>query len=190
MPVRSVSVLAFAAALVLTGGAARAADGPYGIAMGAPVSQLPGAKGFKPGWYHVASPPEPDAQFAAYAVEAFKATGVCGVQAVSPEIGSDPEGTKVRAAIDHLVQTYSTTLGQPERLDSCTALICTPDLWAADMMTGDRHYGFRWQVRGGLKRVREVSVIAVAHSVNRFVYLVEYQSNDLTGCTTQETADR
>jgi hypothetical protein len=109
------------------------------------------------------------------------------VQAVSPVIGSDPDGAKVRAAIDHLVQAYSTSLGQPEKLDSCKSLICAPELWGADMMTGDRHYGFRWRLRGGpLRRVREVSVIAVAHSTTSFTYLVEYQGDALAECTARE----
>jgi hypothetical protein len=169
--------------------AASAAEDPLGIAIGAPVSKIPGAKAFKPGWYRVAKPPAPDPQFAGVAVEAFGATGVCVIQAVSPLIRADPDGAKVRAAIEHLAQAYSATLGQPEKLDSCKSLICAPDLWGADMLTGDRRYGYRWQLRGGpLRRVREVSVVAVAHSVSSFTYMVEYQGDDLTRCTAQELA--
>jgi hypothetical protein len=181
-----------AIALLLTALAvpARAADDPFGIPIGAPVSQIEGAKAFKPGWYRVARPPNPDPQFAAVAVEAFRPTGVCVVQAVSPLIKADPDGAKVRLAIEHLVQAYSATLGQPDKLDTCKSLICAPDLWSADMMTGDRRYGYRWRPRGGgaLRRVREVSVIAIAHSTSSFTYMVEYQGDDLTRCVAEENA--
>jgi hypothetical protein len=169
--------------------AAIAAEDPFGIAIGAPVSQIEGARPFKPGWYHVASPPVPAPQFSAVAVEAFRSTGVCVVQAVSPLIKADPDGAKVRLAIEHLVQAYSATLGQPDKLDTCKSLICAPDLWTADMLTGDRHYGYRWRPRAGaLRRVREVSVIAIAHSTSSFTYMVEYQGDDLTKCIAEENA--
>jgi len=169
--------------------AAFAAEDPFGIPIGAPVSQIQGARLFKPGWYRVANPPAPDPQFAGVAVEAFGPTGVCVVQAVSPLIKADPDGAKVRLAIEHLVQAYSTSLGQPEKLDTCKSLICAPDLWAADMLTGDRRYGYRWRPRGGpLRRVREVSVIAIAHSTTSFTYMVEYQGDALTKCTAEEIA--
>jgi hypothetical protein len=183
---RLITVLAIIGAVPAV---AFAAEDPLGIPIGAPVSRIEGAKPFKPGWYRVAKPPAPDAQFAGVAVEAFGPTGVCVVQAVSPLIKADPDGAKVRLAIEHLAQTYSTTLGQPEKLDSCKSLICAPDLWGADMLTGDRRYGYRWQLRGGpLRRVREVSVVAVAHSVSSFTYMVEYQGDELTRCAAEENA--
>jgi hypothetical protein len=169
--------------------AALAAEDPFGIPIGAPVSKIEGAKPFKPGWYHVAKPASPDPRFAGVAVEAFAPTGVCVVQAVSPLIKTDPDGTKVRLAIEHLVQAYSETLGQPQKLDTCKSLICAPELWSADMLTGDRRYGYRWSPRGGaLRRVREVSVIAIAHSTSSFTYMVEYQGDDLTRCVAEENA--
>ena len=57
------------------------------------------------------------------------------------------------------------------------------------MLTGDRRYGYRWRPRGGsLRRVREVSVIAIAHSTSSFTYMVEYQGDDLTKCVAEENA--
>lgn len=176
-----------ALALALAAGAARAED-PFGIPIGGPASQLAGAKPFKPGWYQVV-PPQPDPQFEKFAVEAYRATGVCVVQGVSSLITGDPEGAKVRAAIDRLAQAYAATLGAPEKLDSCKSMVCAPEFWAVDMLTGERRYGYRWRLRGGpLKRVREVSVVALARNASSFTYLVEYQSDAVTACTTQELA--
>jgi hypothetical protein len=183
------AILALAVlAMACAANPASAAEDPFGIRMGAPIAQLLAAKAFKPGWYQVA-PPNPDPQFSRVAVEAFRPTGVCVVQAVSPLIGADPEGAKVRAAVDHLAQTYSQSFGQPEKLDSCRSMLCAPEFWATDMLTGERHYGYRWRMHGGpIRRVREVSVVAVAHSATTFTYLVEYHSDDLTGCTAEEIA--
>jgi hypothetical protein len=182
------AAVAIALALTFAAAPAFAAEDPFGIPMGTPIAQLPAARAFKPGWYQV-TPPNPDARFARVAVEAFRPTGVCVVQAVSPLIGADPEGTKVRAAIDRVAQAYSETLGQPEKLDSCNSMLCAPDLWAVDVLTGERHYGYRWRVRGGaLRHVREVSVVVVAHSATTFTYLAEYQGDDLARCTAEEIA--
>jgi hypothetical protein len=181
-------ITALAIACAVPAGAFAAED-PFGIPIGAPVSRIEGARMFKPGWYHVARPPAPDPQFSAVAVEAFAPTGVCVVQAVSPLIKADPDGAKVRLAIERLVQAYSAALGQPDKLDTCKSLICAPELWSADMLTGDRRYGYRWRPRGGpLRRVREVSVIAIAHSTSSFTYMVEYQGDELTRCTSEENA--
>jgi hypothetical protein len=177
-----------AAGALLAAGAASAADGPFGIAMGSQAAQLDGARRFKPGWYTV-TPPRPDGQFRQVAVEAFRSTGVCVVQAASPTIADDADGAKVRAAIDRLAETYSATLGKPEKLDSCKSLICAPELWGEDLLAGDRRYGYRWQLRGGqIPKVREVSLVAVARSVSSFTYLVEYQSDALTACHANEGA--
>ena len=156
----------------------------FGIAMGAPVRQLSGAKAFKPGWYNVAAPPAPDPRFDKVAVEAFAQTGVCVVQGVSALVTQDANGAKVRRAVDRLADDFSTRYGQPLKLDSCTGLACAPDAWGEDVQTGDRRYGYRWDVRGG--PIRQVSVVVLAHSVSSFVYLVQYDSAQLTDCRSEE----
>jgi hypothetical protein len=167
------------------------ADGKdaFGVPMGGSVRKLEGAKVFKPGWYQLAAPPKPDPRFARVAVEAFSDTGVCVVQAVSPEITGDPTGAKVRLAIDRLADDFSTVYGQPHKLDSCQGGACVADLWGEDLQTGDRRYGYRWEMHDSpVHAVREVSVIAVAHSVSSYVFLAQFDSGDLTGCRTNELA--
>ena len=182
--------LAILAALVLclplTARAAPPADGRavFGIPLGAPMSTIQGAKSFKPGWYRVDAPPKPDPRFEKFAVEAFGKTGVCVVQGVSPLIRADPDGSKVRAAIDTLADDFSTRYGQPEKLDLCQGFACAPAAWGEDLQTGDRRYGYRWEVRGG--PIRTVSVVAVAHSVSSFTYVVQFDSAELTGCRFEE----
>ncbi|MDB5458658.1 MAG: hypothetical protein JWO72_399 [Caulobacteraceae bacterium] len=166
-----------------------AVPGPFGIRIGAPVSRLDGARRFKPGWYQVARPPLPDARFDKVAVEAFPATGVCVVQAVSPVIVSDPEGVGIRAEVDRLAQAFSADFGRPEKLNTCSSMICAPEFWASDLLAGERRYGYRWRTQGGaIPHVREVSVLAVARSATAFTYLVEYQGDALTACRTEEAA--
>ena len=79
----------------------------FGVAMGAPIARVPGAQAFAPGWYHVPAPPRPDPRFDKVAVQAFARTGVCVVQAVGAEITADPDGAKIRAAIDRLAEDFS-----------------------------------------------------------------------------------
>jgi hypothetical protein len=156
----------------------------FGIVMGTPIGKVAGAKAFKPGWYQVSSPPKPDPRFAKVAVEAFARTGVCVVQAVSPEIAGDPKGVKIRTAIDRLADDFSAQYGQPQKLDLCTSGLCAPDLWGEDLQTGGRRYGYRWTMHDAADdSVREVSVIAVAHSVSSFVYLAQFDSGALAACS-------
>jgi hypothetical protein len=177
-------------ALAAPAAAAPPSDGhdAFGIVMGAPIGKIAAAKAFKPGWYQVASPPKPDPRFAKVAVEAFARTGVCVVQAVSPEIAGDPAGVKIRAAIDRLADDFSAQYGQPQKLDLCRSGLCAPDLWGQDLRTGERRYGYRWAMHGAADNsVREVSVVAVAHSVSSFVYLVQFDSGALAACSADET---
>jgi hypothetical protein len=169
--------------------AAPPADGraAFGVRMGSPVRALSGATEFKPGWYSLTAPPRPDPRFTQVAVEAFGDTGVCVVQAVSPEITADPAGTRIRAAIDRLADDFSMTYGAPLRLDSCSEAACAPELWGEDLQAGARHYGYRWEMHDAPDNgVREVSVVAVAHSVSSSVFLVQFDSGALTTCRTAE----
>lgn len=182
------AVLTIAAVLFAAAGAHAAPPSggrdAFGVAMGAPIGEVPGAKAFKPGWYNVPAPPSPDPRFAKVAVQAFPQTGVCVVQAVSPEITGDPAGARVRQAIDRLANDFSDAYGQPQKLDVCSkSAVCAPDLWGEDLQTGDRRYGYRWEMHGApANSVREVSVVAVAHSVSSFVFLVQFDSGALTRC--------
>jgi hypothetical protein len=175
--------------LTTTAWAAPPADGrsAFGVRMGTPARALEGAKAFKPGWYQLAAPPQPDPRFAQVAVEAFGDTGVCVVQAVSPEITGDPSGVKIRAAIDRLADDFSKVYGAPERLDSCSDAACAPELWGEDLQAGARRYGYRWALHDAPDDgVREVSVVAMAHSVSSSVFLAQFDSGALTACRMAE----
>ena len=188
-PLAAVALLAAAT----TAAAAPSSDGrdAFGIAMGAPIGKIAGARAFKPGWYRLAAPPRPDPRFDKVAVEAFARTGVCVVQAVGAEITDDPTGAKIRAAMDRLADDFSATYGQPQKLDLCKGGPCVPDLWGEDLQTGERRYGYRWTMHDApAKGVREVSIVAVAHSVSRFVYLAQFDSGALTACAAGEGAAR
>jgi hypothetical protein len=161
----------------------------FGVPMGGSVRRLEGATEFKPGWYQLAAPPRPDPRFTKVAVEAFSDTGVCVVQATSPEITGDPTGAKIRLAMDRLADDFSAVYGQPQKLDACQGGACVADLWGEDLQTGDRRYGYRWELHDSkTNEVREVSVIAVAHSVSSSVFLAQFDSGDLTRCRTNELA--
>jgi hypothetical protein len=169
--------------------AAPPADGhaAFGVRMGSPVRALAGARSFKPGWYQLAAPPKPDPRFAQVAVEAFGDTGVCVIQAVSPEVTGDPTGAKIRAAIDRLADDFSAVYGAPQRLDSCSDAACAPELWGEDLQAGARRYGYRWEMHDSPNDgVREVSVVAMAHSVSSSVFLAQFDSGALTSCRTAE----
>jgi hypothetical protein len=186
-------LIALAVVLTFAASAAQAAPpsdgkGAFGVAMGAQVRKL-GAREFRPGWYNLPAPPKPDPRFAKVAVEAFADTGVCVVQAVGPEIAGDPAGARIRLAIDRIADDFSMVYGAPQRLDSCKGSACAPDLWGEDLQTGDRRYGYRWEMHDAPAHgVREVSVIAVAHSVSSYVFLAQFDSGDLNGCRANELA--
>lgn len=186
---RALVLIAVVSGLAAPALAAPPSDGKdaFGIAIGSSVRKIEGAKQFKPGWYNVPAPPKPDARFKSVAVEAFGDTGVCVIQAVSPEFARDEGGARIRQAIDRLADDFSTVYGQPEKLDVCTGFGCAPDLWGEDLQTGSRRYGYRWATHnGGPSSVRDISVVAVAHSVTSFVFLVQFDSSDITKCRAAE----
>lgn len=169
--------------------AAPPADGhaAFGVPMGSSLRTLPGAKAFKPGWYLLAAPPQPDPRFEQVAVEAFADTGVCVVQAVGPEVRDDPSGIKIRAVVDRLAEDFSKTYGPPRRLDSCSDAACAPELWGEDLQAGARRYGYRWEMHDApTNGVREASVVVTPHSVSSYVFLVQFDSGALSACRTAE----
>ncbi len=183
-------------ALALLAGAARAApldipdpDAPFGIPMGAAARRIPGATLFKPGWYAVDPPPKAEPGFRKVAVEAFPETGVCAVQGLGPSIAGDPDGAKTRAAIEQASQKFFDLYGQPERLDSCTSLLCTPEFWASDVQSGERHYGYRWSLHDKpVHGAREISIVATARGDGALSFILEYDSADLTHCRLAENS--
>ncbi|HEY4029195.1 MAG TPA: hypothetical protein VGM25_02545 [Caulobacteraceae bacterium] len=189
----ALAILALALCAPLAAPSIARADPPadggsaFGITMGASVRKLEGARVFKPGWYKVAAPPKPDPRFTQVAVEAFADTGVCVVQAVSPEVIGDPAGVKIRSTADRLADDFSRTYGAPERLDSCSNAACAADLWGEDMQAGARRYGYRWEMHDAPdKGVREASLVVIPHSVSSYVLLLQFDSGALTPCQMAE----
>jgi hypothetical protein len=184
---------AVVAALSLFCGGAWAQPAPappaalFGIALGAPLAAIPGARPFKPGWYRVDPPPRPEQGLERAAVEAFADTGVCVIQGAGPAIRDDPDGAKARAAIDALAARISQRYGPAAKADDCSSLVCAPAFWAIDVETGERHYAYRWSPHAdAAPGVWEISVFAVARSATVPGYVVQYDSPDVTACRDAE----
>jgi hypothetical protein len=85
--------------------------------------------------------------------------------------------------MDRLADDFSAAYGPPQKLDVCKGGPCALNLWGEDLQTGDRRYGYRWTLHdAGADAVREVSVVAVAHSVSSFVFLAQFDSGALSAC--------
>ena len=143
-----------------TAPAAKAADGPFGLAFGEPLSALgPTSPESTPDIYDVLSPPKPDAAFNLVAVVAHAPTGVCQISAGQPLILGDLSGAKVKAAVDQLETLVSSRYGPPkQKLDVCRepASSCA-QAWSEALANGNAAYGYIWfptpPTRGGVWRI-------------------------------------
>ena len=80
---------------------AKAQDGPFGLRIGQPISDLSYAEtGGEAGVYSLTSVPKPMAEIDTYAVVAFPDTGICEIRAASKDFDSDAYGVNVKAAIE------------------------------------------------------------------------------------------
>jgi len=140
--------------------AAKAADGPFGLVFGEPLSALgPTSPESTPDIYDVLSPPKPDADFNLIAVVAHATTGVCEISAGQPLILGDLSGAKVKAAVDQLETVVSSKYGPPkQKFDVCreSASSCS-QAWSEALANRNAVYGYVWfpaaPTKGGVWRI-------------------------------------
>jgi hypothetical protein len=169
-------------------------EGPFGLTLGMKIEDVGGARPLeKPGFYEVAAPPKPHPDFESVVLIAYPETGICLVRGIGRTIEGDGSGGQIRAKVDGLAAALSTKYGKSAKLDDCSGgdIQCSNEFWMMTLDGGDRAYVYKWTAQNPLmkkNRIGEIYVAASAGNIQASYPMIEFHSEDRTGCTAAERA--
>jgi hypothetical protein len=175
------------AALVLSTVTPAFAEGPFGISMGTPVSELKDCSPVLPGKWVCAQVPRPHSTFGKYVIQAHPSTGVCWIKALTSEVSSNDFGIQLRSKFDEIASELNEVYGEVKD----TSFIMPgstwhePKYWMMALLKGDRHLARIWNkgpktpLKNNLKRV---GIIASASSTSSGAISIEYTFENGAEC--------
>lgn len=124
-----------------------ARDGPFGIAMGEPLSEL-GPVVKDDSGYTLQSPPRTSPDIDMVSVEAYPTTGVCSIVAATKPNDTDPGAFNAKAHLDGLADALKSKYGPASKVDNCNAApgVCSQYLTQA-IEAGQAHYAYLWSFK-------------------------------------------
>jgi len=144
-------VYALASTILQLAGPARAApivqDGPFGIAMGEPLSRLGPVKLIGSNTYQVLHPPKTNDKFRVVKVEAYPSAGICFIEGDTDAVDGDQHGDMVRSLIDGVSQSLTSKYGPyTEKKNACDGDDETCEtIWAIKLSAGQVSYAYIWR---------------------------------------------
>jgi hypothetical protein len=177
-----------------SGSAQRKGDGPFGLDLSMPISELQydeKESSLGKHLYALKAVPAPSSDFTLYAVNALPDAGICEVYARSSEMEGDSLGISVRAAADRVAAALTTKYGKPNKIDKCVGgdIFCAPENWSMSVMNGERGYAYEWQKVEKSTSIRSVALaVATTNLAVPFVVL-RYEVNDKAKCEAASKAD-
>jgi hypothetical protein len=165
-------------------------DGPFGIAMGEPLSQLGPVEKNEAG-YRVKSPPRPSDQIYQVDVEAYPSTGVCSILATTRPNENDPNAVNAKMDADGLASALQSKYGAPIKVDKCEAAIgaeCAHFLTQA-ISAGSANYAYLWKFAS--PRPDHIQAIAIGVSALSDIstsVMVDYLSDSSDACQAAKNA--
>jgi hypothetical protein len=113
-------------------------DGPFGIAMGEPLSEVGPVEEIAPALYHVLAPPRANQDLTYVAVVAYPETGVCEIEGRGPKARLDPKGVQVRTTVNQIAEALIDKYGPySQKTEYCNRLELCDSYWVAELKNGD-----------------------------------------------------
>lgn len=158
-------------------------DGPFGIAMGEPISELGPVTDVGKGQYTVLRPPRPNPLFPTVSVFAYPETGVCLVFGSSDLIDLDPQGQKVKRAVDEAAEVLATKYGPGAKQEQCNGdpQECQ-DAWTIKLSLGEAQYAYGWLFAGRPDHIGTILVEADAEHATQSRVNLGYRSTATDAC--------
>lgn len=159
-----------------------------------PIAEAGGATPLeKPGYYEVTALPKPHPDFESVVLVAYPDTGICEIRGIGRTIEGDGSGGRIRAKVDDLSDALSTKYGKSTKFDRCSGgeIQCDGQFWMMTLDSGERAYGHEWTTQNDTMRknkVGEIYVGAAAVNIQASYPLLEFHSDNKTGCDKAEKA--
>lgn len=171
-----------------TAGAAPAGNGPFGIAIGTPLSRLKlGETTHGDPMERAVTPPLTDPDLVEYQVQGSGQTGVCGIFASSRPNERDGSGSLVRSQIDEFTKALSAKYGAPEIREGChgDAFMCSPQFWLMTLENNERAYARLWNHQTAAMKaahIRELGIYAEASNLGSTRFDVAFVGDNDAAC--------
>jgi hypothetical protein len=156
-------------------------DGPFGIVMGEPLTDLGPVKLIAPGQYHVLAPTRPNGIFNFVSVFAFPDLGVCRIVAVTPSIAFDTDGNKTKTIVDGVAETLKQKYGGYNKTDVCNSDVMCKDYWVDQINKHDAEYRYTWDLSKttGPDGVSTISLqMGASDSITTYGKMIYFDAND------------
>lgn len=155
-------------------------DGPFGLAIGQPISEVK-TKEIEPGIFQVTSVPKPHSDFEYVVAQAYSSTGICAIRGVGKPLQNDSDGSGVRGEVKELAEALASKYGQGQSIDQCNAgdVECEDQFWMMTLSEGGRNFGYGWiKPTSEMKKagIETISLLAQADNYTTSRVLVEYMS--------------
>lgn len=162
-------------------------DGPFGIAVGMPLSELSteGAREAETGLSILKSPPSPNSQFPQVAVISFPETGVCEVRALSPVFESDPYIVQAGGFADQIAEALNVRYGKGVKRDDCAGYSCDSEYKLQHIESGGRYYGYEWRGQPNKplpSRVTSIDLTVMHERFNNSQVRLDYRFDNSSAC--------
>ena len=169
---------------------AAARDGPFGIAMGEPLSDLgPLEKlGMK---FRVVSPPRPSPDIFGVTVEGFPSTGVCMITGISAVNHDDPNAVAAKQIVDQFSDVLATKYGAfTKKIDRCDNNSATCERYLTQAIQDESaRYGYIWALKAPRSdHLYAFEVLAHSLDANSTVAEVTYFGDNAETCSAAEKA--
>lgn len=163
------------------------ADGPFGISMGTPISELKGCSPIIPGKWRCDTVPRPHSTFANYIVQAHPSTGVCWIKALTGEIASNDFGSQLTSRFDEVAAQLDEVYGKGESMSALMpgSIWKEPREWMMALAKGDRYHARKWAAGSGVELKNNIKTIylgIVARSTSMGLIALEYAFQNEAEC--------
>jgi hypothetical protein len=165
-------------------------QGPFGVAMGTPISNYSSCKKHpeQVGWYACSSLPKSHASFEIYYIQATPKIGVCFVKAIGKDINRDPRGVRTRAEVERLAAQIAQTYGPQTAIRdtlSPRSSLKAPDEWLAGVNEDERAYSYDWTKGNYANDLESIHVFARATDGQTGYATAEFYFKNEKQCDTE-----
>lgn len=157
---------------------AQAADGPFGIAFGTPLSKL---NATQDGEVYNVVPPKPHPAFEGYMVRATPEHGVYWIKAYTDIVYTPVYGDGLRRKTDEIADQIESVYGTcTQKFDFLRSgsIWDEPEDWMAGLNKKERYYLYSWDAEKAPalipRKIESLQVAAMALANDKGVVLIEY----------------
>jgi hypothetical protein len=153
--------------------------------MGEPLSELGPVRLAAPGRYQVLRPSRPNAVLTQVYVNLYPSTGVCQIDASSPDIIGDERGVQLRQMVDGIAETLKSKYGPYKKTDTCsTSTSECAEFWTEKLNEGVQEYDYDWDFGTSPRadKTNEIKLSAQASNSIKSYPVLTYFNADEAAC--------